>query len=149
MHTQSYSVFTFISPNGYIIIFKDFIYSWETQRGRDIGRGRSRLPMLGAPCGTQSRNPRITPWVESRCWTTEPPRCPFILFFKDLFILKREYMSRVRGRGRERIFNQIPCWAPSQKQGLIPGPWDYDLSWNQESTAQLTEPPRHPFLEHF
>ena len=31
-----------------IIFLKDVIYSWETQRGRDTGRGRSKLP-VGSP----------------------------------------------------------------------------------------------------
>ena len=52
-----------------------FIYSWETQRGRDIGKGRSRLP-VGTWCGTWSQDPGITTWAEGRYLTTEPPRCP-------------------------------------------------------------------------
>ena len=28
--------------------------------------------------------PRITPWTEGRCSTTEPPRCPRLLLFKIL-----------------------------------------------------------------
>ena len=39
---------------------------------------------------------------------------------------------------------QSPCSVWSPKWGLIPWPWDYDLSQNQESDAQQTEPPRHP-----
>ena len=39
-----------------------FIYLWQThrERGRDIGRGRSRLH-VGSRCGTWSRVSRITP----------------------------------------------------------------------------------------
>ena len=32
----------------------------------------------------------------------------------------------------------------SLRQGFIPQPWDHDLSRNQKSDAQPTEPPRHP-----
>ena len=39
---------------------------------------------------------------------------------------------------------QIPCWEGSQTLGLIPGPRNHDLSLNQESDAQPTEPPRCP-----
>ena len=49
----SYSRFNLVTKgrNGWMhlgstsLFFKDFIYSWETQRGRDIGKGRSRLPV--------------------------------------------------------------------------------------------------------
>ena len=53
------------------------IYSQEThiERGRDIGRGRSRLPQ-GTQRGTQSREARLMPRAKGRCSTTEPPRHP-------------------------------------------------------------------------
>ena len=49
-----------------------------------------------------------------------------------------------QGRGRENPQQashpvQSPTW------GSIPQPWDHDLSWNQTSDAQPTEPPRHPW----
>ena len=31
---------------------------------------------------TQSQDPRVTPWAEGRCSTTEPPRRPFVSLFK-------------------------------------------------------------------
>uniref|UniRef100_A0A8C0QUB0 Corin, serine peptidase n=1 Tax=Canis lupus dingo TaxID=286419 RepID=A0A8C0QUB0_CANLU len=42
----------------------------QRERGRDIGRGRSRLHALGARCGIQSRVPRIAPWAKGRRQTT-------------------------------------------------------------------------------
>ena len=44
-----------------------FIYSWETERGRDIGRGRSRLP-VGSPVqdsipGPQTDDPMLNHWA--------------------------------------------------------------------------------------
>ena len=49
------------------------------------------------------------------------------------------------GRGakeeRENLM-QTPCSVQSPTRGLIPRPWDRDLSQNRESKSQLTE--RHP-----
>ena len=58
--------------------FKDFIYLFmrHRERGKDIGRRRSRLPGRGAWCGTWSQDPRIMLWAKGRCSTTGLPRCP-------------------------------------------------------------------------
>ena len=48
----------------------------ERERGRDTGRGRSRLHASGARCGTQSRVSRIAPWAKGRHQTAAPPRDP-------------------------------------------------------------------------
>ena len=42
----------------------------ETQAEREAGS------MQGAPCGTRSQYPRITPWAKGRCSTAEPPGHP-------------------------------------------------------------------------
>ena len=58
-----------------------FIYSWETQRGGDTGRGRSRLP-AGTQCGTRSQDPGIMTWAKGRCWAswaTQAPHTGYIL----------------------------------------------------------------------
>ena len=39
----------------------------ERNRGRDIGRGRSRLHRPGARCGIRSWVSRIAPWAKGRC----------------------------------------------------------------------------------
>ena len=44
-------------------------------------------------------------------------------------------------KARENL-KQVPRPAQSPTQDSIPQPWDHDLSQNQESDAQLTEPPR-------
>ena len=64
------------SPFFYLKIL--FIYSWETERerGRDTGRGRSRLHALGARRGIRSRVSRIAPWAKGRRQTAAPPRDP-------------------------------------------------------------------------
>ena len=57
----------------------------------------------------------------------------FFLIFTYLFGERTN--GRGRGRGREDI-KQTPSWAWNLKR-------DHDLSWNQESDAQLIVPPRH------
>ena len=51
----------------------------ERERGRDTGRGRSRLQAPGARCGIRSQVPRIVPWAKGRRQTAAPPRDP--IFF--------------------------------------------------------------------
>ena len=48
-----------------------------------------------------------------------------------------------RCRERENL-KQAPHSVWSLKLGLIPQPWDHDLSRNQDSETQPTESPRHP-----
>ena len=64
----------------FFLIFLKFIYDRHRQRerGRDTGRGRSRLHAPGARRGTRSRVSRITPWAKGRRQTTAPPRDPSI-----------------------------------------------------------------------
>ncbi|XP_048068548.1 tumor protein p53-inducible nuclear protein 1 isoform X2 [Ursus arctos] len=57
----------------------------------------------------------------------------------------RESARAGRGRGRRReSLKQAPRSAQSQTRGSISQPRDHDLSRNQESDAQPTEPPRRP-----
>ena len=68
-------------------------------------------------------------------------------FRKESFIYlgERLCVSRAGGGGRRRGRGKLPSeWVLSPVLGSIPGPLDYDLSWNQESDAQPTEPPRSP-----
>ena len=68
-----------------------FIYSWKTQRekGRDTGRGRSRLPG-GSPMWDsipEPQDPRITTWskAEFNHWATQVPQSRTChLFFPSL-----------------------------------------------------------------
>eukprot|EP00071_Canis_lupus_P032201 XP_022265758.1 centrosomal protein of 44 kDa isoform X1 [Canis lupus familiaris] len=48
----------------------------ERERGRDTGRGRSRLHAPGARRGIRSRVSRIAPWAKGRRQTAAPPRDP-------------------------------------------------------------------------
>ena len=54
----------------------------ERERGRDIGRGRSRLHAPGAQRGIRSWVSRITPWAKGRRQTAAPPRDPSNMIFK-------------------------------------------------------------------
>ena len=47
----------------------------ERERGRDTGRGISRLH-AGSLTWDPSRDSRIVPWAKGRRQTTEPPRDP-------------------------------------------------------------------------
>ena len=53
---------------------KKFFYDSHRERGRDTGRGRSRLHALGAQSGIRSQVFRIAPWAKDRHQTTAPPR---------------------------------------------------------------------------
>ena len=79
------------------------------------------------------------------------------LYFFWRFIYERAYAcvcvwaaigaERERGRKRDRMNPQADSLlsvAPDGAGGLIPGPWDHDLSQNQESGSQLTERSKHP-----
>ena len=48
----------------------------ERERGRDIGRGRSRLHAPEARRGIRSQVSRIAPWAKGRRQTAAPPRDP-------------------------------------------------------------------------
>ena len=47
----------------------------DTERGRDIGRGRSRL-RARSPMQDLILDARVMPLAKGRCSTDEPPRCP-------------------------------------------------------------------------
>ena len=65
-----------------------FFYSWETQRerGRKIGRGRSRLH-AGSPMRDLIPGPWVMPWAEGRRSTAETPRGPRFFFLNQEFFL--------------------------------------------------------------
>ena len=57
-----------------------FIHERHTERGKDTGRGRSRLHAPGARRGIRSRVSRIAPWAKGRRQTAAPPGDPTIRF---------------------------------------------------------------------
>ena len=60
----------------FLFFLKDFIslFMRDTQREAETQAEGEAGSMQGAPCGTQSRDSRITPWAKGRCQTAEPPR---------------------------------------------------------------------------
>ena len=73
-------------------------------------------------------------------------------FLKILISERERERESASGGGaeRERVNpKQAPNSAQSPTWGSIPCPWDHELSRNQESDAELTEPPRHPIFSSF
>lgn len=66
----------------------------------------------------------------------------YLLFFMIIFFLERESLSRGEGQRDREHLKQAPRRVWSLMGGSIPGPWDPDLSWHQDSDTQLVEPPR-------
>ena len=67
----------------------DFIYERERERGRKLGRERSRLPTRSRICDSIPDS-RITPWFKGRGSTPEPPRHPgscFLSHSDTLYLL--------------------------------------------------------------
>ena len=66
----------------YFLRFYLFIHERPRERGRNTGRGRSRLYAGSLMCGTRSWDSRIIPWTKGRCSTAEPPRCLSLKTFR-------------------------------------------------------------------
>ena len=64
----------------------------DTQRGRDIGRGRSR-PSARSPVWDSILDSRITPCAKGRHSTAEPPRRPKKVLI--LITIKRDKILEV------------------------------------------------------
>ena len=72
----------------------------------------------------------------------------FNLFLKIFYIFIWQKLQVGREIGRERGGSRLPAWAESLMQGLIPGPWDHDLSQRQRLNP-LSQPgaPCNAFLK--
>ena len=83
----------------------------HTHRGRDTGRGRSRLHagITGS---------RITPWAEGGAKLLNHQSCTILLFFKDfIYLLMRETQREAEtDKGRSRLLAGSLMWDS------IPGP---------------------------
>ena len=75
---------------------KNFFYECHRERGRDTGRGRSRLHAPGARCGIRSQVSRIVPWAKDRHQTTSPPRDPLFLTYRGPSTLFSTVTTSVR-----------------------------------------------------
>ena len=89
----------------FFIYFKDFIYSWDTEREAESQAEGEVGSMLGARCGTQFQKSGIMPWAKARCSIAEPPGRP-----KILFIWEREREIE-RSRGKETSWLHAECGA--------------------------------------
>ena len=132
-----------------IIFFNFYLFMivTEGERGRDTGRGRSRLHAPGARRGIRSRVSMIAPWAKGRRQTSVPPRDPafyviffFFLIFFSLFIYdshtERE-RERQRHRHRQRE-KQAPCTG-SPTWDSIPGLHDRTLGQKQAPNRFATQ----------
>ena len=66
-----------VSPSFYYYFFKIYLFMKDTQRERERQAGGEAGSMQGAQRGTQSQDPRTSPWAEGRHLTAKPPRRPF------------------------------------------------------------------------
>ena len=86
----------------------------------------------------------LLPTMMVALWFLKPFFNVVVFFIKEW---EHEENRGARGeRERERIWEwenlkQAPWSAWSPMRGLVPWPWDHDLSWNQPS-----EPPRRPWF---
>ena len=88
----------------------------ERERGRDIGRGRSRLHAPGARRGIRSRVSRIPPWAKAGAKPLRHPGIPIMPFLKRFYLfIHGRHTERFRHRQREK---QAPRWEPDE--GLDP-----------------------------
>ena len=57
----------------------------EREKGRDTGRGRSRL-LAGSPTWDLIPDPGITPLAKGRCSTAEPFRHPGTVLLNGIYV---------------------------------------------------------------
>ena len=83
-------LYIYLSDFFLIIFFNFYLFMivTERERGRDTGRGRSRLHALGARRGIRSRVSRIAPWAKGRRQTAAPPRDPSLVILDVLWLGK-------------------------------------------------------------
>ena len=112
----------------------------ERERGRDTGRGRSRLHAPGARCGTRSRVSRIAPWAKGRRQAAAPPRDPYKFFFKYfIYLFMRDTERMAETQAREK---QAPCRDPDV--GFDPG-----SPGSRPGPKAGAKPLRHPGIPQF
>ena len=120
---------------------------WERERETQRHRQREAGSMQGARCRTRSGDPRVMPWAEGRCPTTEPPRHPnwgaltvlfcslhlsystgvhqwtFIyrpLYLKSNCVLKRFFCIQSKTHFSHTTDT---CWSRAMLQGVIQEMW--------------------------
>ena len=65
-------------PNFILLkIFRSlFLHERHRERGAETQAEGEAGSLRGAPCGTRSQDPGVTPWAKGRHSTTDPSRCP-------------------------------------------------------------------------
>ena len=105
-YREFYFLFIFLK------IFYLFIHERHTKRGRDIGRGRSRLPEGGAWCGTISQDPRIMTWAKGRHptnWATQVSQYNVILCSNSLYGILWIWCIAIRTNMDESMSKYTKC----------------------------------------
>ena len=138
-------IFSVVHLLCFFLSFYLFIHDRHSERGRDIGRRRSRLP-FGSLMQNLIPGPQDHFWAKGRHSTIEPPRRPSLGIFKKLIYLREKGGGH---RGAEGEGERNPNRGPAEHRAwCIPGPQDRDLTWNQtvvwKSDPYWTVPPRSP-----
>ena len=81
----------------------------ERERGRDTGRGRSRLHAPGARCGIRSRVSGMAPWAKRRRQTATPPRDPIIGVSRHTRVLPPSSIQRFPSNSCGRLVLHTAC----------------------------------------
>ena len=83
------------------------------------------------------------------CWVQTTSLLFPPLFFFFFYFREREWDRESRGEGQRkkgRLLSRLHAQREARGRTWISQLWDHDLSQNQESYTQLTEPHRHPAL---
>ena len=81
--------------------FKDYSFIHSRQRGRHRQREK-QASWQGAPCGTQSQDPGITPWAKGSI--AEPLRRPS----KDSLKQLANILQKCQCREKQKVYEEIP-----------------------------------------
>ena len=72
-----------LSASSFLKIFYLFIHERQTERGRDTGRGRSRLPVVEPDVGLGPRTWKSCPEPKADTQPLSQPGAPISSFFKN------------------------------------------------------------------
>ena len=98
----------------FLTFLKNCFYDSHRERGRDTGRGRSRLRALWVWRGIRSQFSRIATWAKGRCQTAEPPWDPLFSTSRGPFTVFSTVAAAVRlpTRGVRGLLFSIASTTP-------------------------------------
>ena len=67
----------------FIFFFRFYLFIHKRHKEAETRAEGEAGSLQGARCGTRSQGPGITTWAKGRCSTTETPRCPYLLVFRE------------------------------------------------------------------